>query len=121
MAHAGAHCEARDLYERVSRTDQEGRRAVRALRDLEGPVLCCFHLISRRSMRFVLWSVRTNRQAGPYDYSNGPEARLLLPVALRTALAASSVSRDSCATRRSGRGDYRLAASAFSLWRRRKE
>jgi len=27
--------------------------------------LCCLHSVSRRSMRFVLWSVRTNGQADP--------------------------------------------------------
>ena len=46
----------------------------------------------------VLRSVRTNRQAGPYNYSNGAETGLLFSMAICLALIASAVYGDSSAT-----------------------
>src|SRR5258706_16360814 len=121
MANAGTPGEARHLRQRISRTDEKGWRSVRSIRDLERSVLCRIRSLSRRSLRSVLRSVRANRQTGPYNYSNGAEARLLLPVALCLALVASAFYGDSSATCWPGAGDYWFAPSAFSRGRRRKE
>ena len=109
MADAGTRRPARDLPARIPRADEERRRAVRSLRRLEGPVLRGVHPARGRRVRAVFRPVRSERPAGSDDHPDRAEARLLLPVALRPALAAAAVARDAGAAHRPGRRDRRAA------------
>src|SRR5277367_827898 len=121
MAHARTHRKARNLYKRISRTHEEEWCSVRPFRNLEGPLLCRFHPVSCCSVRPVLWSVRTNRQAGSYDYSIGPETRLLLLVAVRFAVVLAGFHGNPSSPHRP-RSRYRVSCfAAISFWRRGKE
>src|SRR5262249_28354472 len=86
--------ETRDLHERISRVDQEGWRAVRALCGMEGPVFCSVHPAGRCRMRCLVWSIWAGGQAGSDDHPDRAEARLLLPVALCLALSSSAINGD---------------------------
>ena len=122
MADAGTHREARNLRDRISRTDKERWCAVRSLCRLERYVLCGVHSPGSRRMRSLLRSIRTDRAArirrssrrcrSPTTSSCGstPCSRCLPPSMETPALLIGPVV-----------GDCRFAASAISFRRRRKE
>src|SRR3981189_1371623 len=72
-------------------------------------------------MRALLRSLRSKRTAGSHDHSNGAETRLLLPVALRVALALASFDGDSGPSHRSRNSHRRSRSSSISIRRRREE
>ncbi len=83
-------------------------------------------LLAVAALRGLLRSVRADGPAGPDDHPDRAEAGLLLPVAVRAALAASAVARDAGAPHRSGRRDRRLllllpflSGEGEKSWRRR--
>src|SRR6266849_726955 len=121
MADAGKDCETGDLCRRISRTDKKRRRALLPLCHLERSVLRGVCAPGSRRLRGLLRPIWTDRPAGPDDYPDRAEARLLFPVALCLALVAPPVARDSSTSDRPGRGDHRVAPSSLSLGRRRKE
>src|SRR5215467_3111638 len=121
MADAGTAGEARHLRQRVSRTDAAGRGPICSLCGLERSAVLGGCPAGGRGVRAVFRSVWTLRPAGSDDHSDRPQARLLLPVAVRAALATSALARDSGSADWAGGGDSRIAASSLSGGRRREK
>src|SRR5262249_50914699 len=121
MADAGTSCKASNLSKRISRLDEEGWRTVLSLRRVERSDLRGVHSPGSRCMRGLFQSIWTDRHARPDDYPDRAATRLLLLVALRPALVASPIARDSSTSHWPGPGDYGVASSSVSLGRRRKE
>ncbi len=80
-----------------------------------------FILLAIAAMRLVLWSIWSDRSAGPDDHPNRSEAGLLFPLAVCSALAAASFDGNARALDRPGGRHRCSAATSISLGRRRKE
>src|SRR6478736_1196472 len=121
MAHAGAHCETRDLRERISSTHKKRWRALCSVCGMERSVLCRFHPLGSGRMRSVLRSVRSYRPPGPDHNPDGAETRLLLFVAVRFAVLLAAFHGDASSPHWP-RSRYRVSCfAAISFWRRGKE
>src|SRR6476620_227508 len=116
MADARAHRKTRDLYQRVSRTSQERWRSVLLVWRLERHVLCGVHHSGGRRLCALFWTIWPNRPARSDHHSNRSQARLLFPVALRFAVAASAVTGDACTPDRAGHRDRWFVAAAVFIW-----
>src|SRR5580704_572063 len=121
MADAGTHRKTSDLRSRISRTDQEGWGAVRALRDLERYVFRGVYHAGSCRVCVLLWPIRPHRSARSDDHPNCTQARLLFPMALRSAFTPSSITGNPFSSDRSCLGHYWPDPSAVSFRRRRKE
>src|ERR1043166_5414213 len=97
----------RATYEREHHelTRTHGGRAFLSVCDLEGRVLRRVHPDCRRRMRLVLRAVRPDRASRSDDHPERAQARLLLPMDVRAALAAAAVTRNAGAPHRSCRCD----------------
>ena len=105
---------------RISRVD-EAKTARHSSHMRSGRICSLRHLSSGcRRLRFLLRSVWTDGQPDPDDHPDRSQARLLFPVALRFAFAASSLAGDAIPSHRPGYGSWR-DSSAVSFRRRRKE
>src|SRR6478736_133901 len=121
MAHAGAHCETRDLRERISSTHKKRWRALCSVCGMERSVLCRFHPLGSGRMRSVLRSVRSYRPPGPDHNPDGAETRLLLFVAVRFAVLLAAFHGDASSPHWP-RSRYCVSCfAAISFWRRGKE
>src|SRR5258705_5677590 len=121
MADARTSRQARNVRKRISSTHKKRWRALCSVCGMERSVLCRFHSVGRRGLRGVLRPVRTNGQAGPDDYSNSAETRLLLFVAVRFAVLLAAFNGDASSPHWP-RGRYRVSCfAAISFWRRGKE
>src|ERR1700751_2094505 len=76
-----------DLRSRISRADEERRRAIFSLRDLEGYSFRGVRIGGSRGLCLGFWSLRSHGQTRPNDHSNCPTAGLFLLVAVCVALA----------------------------------
>src|ERR1051325_578328 len=106
MADAGTHGKARHLYQRVSRLDPQGWRAVRPVCGLERSAVRGIHSSASSRMRTLVRPVWTSRQAGPDNHTDRTATRLLFPVALRLAVAAAAFARDPRASDWAGIGHF---------------
>src|SRR6266403_1822558 len=121
MADARTSREKSHLHRRVSRIDEERWGAVCSVCGMERSVLCRFHPLGSGRMRSVLRSVRSYRPPGPDDHPDGAETRLLLFVAVRSAVILAAFNGDASSPHWP-RSRYRVSCfAAISFWRRRKE
>src|SRR6266446_6093029 len=116
MADAGARRATHDVPGGVSPADaRSGWDPVRAGGRLEGHLLLGLHPpVDRRVCRYPR-PLRTRRCARPDDHPDRAASRLLLPVALRRAVAAAAVARDARVADRTGDRAARAAGASLRV------
>src|SRR5271168_3449445 len=115
MANARAFGEARDVRSRISRVDQERRRAVCSLRGVEGSFFRGVYPAGDRRVRYLLRAVRAFRRTRSNGDSDRAATGLFFLVALCTAFVFASVDGNAGAADWPGGGDPRIGAVAVSL------
>src|SRR5258708_33770211 len=117
MAHAGTHRPAGVIHAGISRADAQAGHTVRARSGVERHTVLRFHSYFDCRLRCLFRALRPWRSAGSDDYSDCPASRLLLFVAVRTALFPSSVSRDTPSAHRSSHRAHSPTRPAVSITR----